>query len=261
MPGLVFPSLPFSPREVDPDFADQYAAFKAAGHTVYLIDTDNLQGAKTFPVLADDGEPLIYRGWMLAEEEYTQLQRALGGRLVTTLDAYLSSHHLPRWYPALVGLTLPATWVEEPAAIEHLRELQAGGMQRVFVKDYVKSVKTGQGSGVSCEEDLRRVLDDIRTYKGFIEGGVVFRPWTELDESREIRFFVYGGTVHAPHSGIPEQAIKLARQAALRHDASFYTIDVMPEALGSYKVVEIGDGQVSEPRGWDLDRFAAIFAS
>lgn len=260
MTGFVFPCHPFQPRKVDPDYADEMAAFQAAGHRVHVISAGGDMEANVFPPLPDEPEPLIYRGWMLDETGYARMTQALDDRLITSPAAYLASHHLPSWYSYLADLTLPSEWVSADRAVDHFRTLQDRGVDRMFVKDYVKSVKTGRGSGASSPEDVVRILDDMRTYKGFIEGGIVFRAWAALNEASEVRFFVLNGQVHAPHDAVPAPMLALAHEVAQRHTAPFYTVDTMNLAFGRAVVVELGDGQVSEARGWDLDRFVGIFS-
>lgn len=214
MLSLLFPCHPLDPRQVDPDHAQERDAFRAAGHPIHLIDTDALERGertKVVPALPELPEPLLYRGWMLSEAAYTRLAERVEGRLITSPVAYLASHHLPGWYPALADLTIPSEWGPPDQAQAHWAAWNAAGRTRAFVKDYVKSVKTGQGSGVASAADLDRVMADMVTYKGFIEGGVVMREWVDLDEASEVRAFVWQGRVHWPHAAVAPALVALIR--------------------------------------------------
>jgi hypothetical protein len=83
---------------------------------------------------------------MLRGGEYESLVRAIEGCGATAFTAppeYLLTHHLPNWYPLLADLT-PETRVY-PTAADPAAELRALGWGSYFLKDYVKSLKTGRG--------------------------------------------------------------------------------------------------------------------
>jgi hypothetical protein len=223
MLSVIFPCHPLDPRQVDPSFAQERDAFRAAGHPTFLVDTDALAKSAGGQILQgtplpEETRPLfLYRGWMLPDVAYGHLHDQLDGRLLTSPADYLASHHLPGWHSAIADLTIPSEWGPADRAQAHFAAWQAAGRARAFVKDYVKSVKTGQGSGVTTAADLSRVMADMVTYKGFIEGGVVLREWVDLDEASEVRFFVWQGRAHAPHDQVSPAMQALAEKVARRH--------------------------------------------
>ena len=52
--------------------------------------------------------------------------------------------------------------------------------------------------------------------------------------------------------------IHYANSVMPRDFAPFFSMDVVITSNG-YKVVEIGDGQVSDTVGWDIEQFVALF--
>ena len=96
-------------------------------------------------------------------------------------------------------------------------------------------------------------------YKGFIEGGIVLRKVEEFDKSSETRFFILNGKVNSPNE-VPEGMLKLAEKISQQHNAFFYTVDIIKQN-DQYKVIEIGDGQVSDMVGWNITDFIKIFKS
>jgi hypothetical protein len=76
---ILFPSEPFSPSSVDPDFEHEQAAARRAGLSTALVDhTRVLQGAADDAVARTPEGPAaaIYRGWMLTPNQYRSMHSA-----------------------------------------------------------------------------------------------------------------------------------------------------------------------------------------
>lgn len=67
------------------------------------------------------------------------------------------------------------------------------------------------------------------------------------------------GIVHSPHD-VEENMLSLAHNVAQKHTSFFYTIDIVKQEK-EFKVIEIGDGQVSDMVGWEQKDFIKIFDS
>lgn len=81
MTSIVFPSSSMSPRDVEPDYADERAAAVAAGFTVGVMDHSLVTSGETERAVRfarDLAGPTIYRGWMLKPSEYASLHAVLG---------------------------------------------------------------------------------------------------------------------------------------------------------------------------------------
>ncbi len=245
-----------SPTDPDEMFADQHTAVTAAGFTASLCPDSVLIGAKPLRGVPP-GSPVVYRGWMVTAEEYTALVRAIelcDAVPLTRPDEYLAAHHLPNWYSVLAELT-PETRVF-PADAELTAELRALGWSAFFIKDFVKSLKTGGGSIVRDPTDATQVVAELREYRGRIEGGVCVRRVEQFVPGSERRYFVLKGRGHASDGGPVPRAVE---QCAERIASPFFSVDVAQRSDGELRVIEIGDGQVSDLVGWSADRFASLW--
>lgn len=252
MTAFVLPSSPFSYKEVDDSYSEEYNLLKKDGFKVYLIDIDQLDDSKIFPQY--EGEDLLYRGWMLTQNNYEKLNQRFNNQLLVQPQDYLYSHHIVNWYNEIKEDTFLTYFTDLENAGELFTQLN---WNQAFVKDYVKSIKTGKGSIVDSVEDIDRLKQDMLTYKGFIEGGLVFRKVESFDKDSETRFFILNGVVNSPKQ-MPVEMYNLAEKISKKHNAFFYTVDIIKQG-DHYKVIEIGDGQVSDMVGWKPEEFVKIF--
>lgn len=58
----------------------------------------------------------------------------------------------------------------------------------------------------------------------------------------------------------PSEALELGRQVASRIDAPFYSVDVIQRGDGVWRVVELGDGQVSDLKEWTAPQLFEMWA-
>ncbi len=252
--GFVFPSDFINSKKPDEFYENEYKLFKEAGYPVYLINIDNLEDSRIYPSLGD--HRLLYRGWMVDEDKYQKMFKKLDGQLLVNTEDYLKSHHLPGWYESIKEFTIDSVVTTEADASETYNTL---GWRKAFIKDYVKSLKTGKGSIVDSAEDVTRALEDIHKFKGFVEKGIVFRKVVDLEQDTETRFFVLNGQVFSNSANVEMQT--LVEKVSQNHNAFFYSVDVVKDKLGNLLIIEIGDGQVSDIVGWELNNFVNIFSS
>lgn len=256
---LLFPASPLNPRTPDPLVEEQFDAFCRAGYEASLFSFEALQAGRVQLAPAPHGPAeFLYRGWMLGASEYRQLHAgiaATGSQMRVSPDAYLAAHHLPSWYPLLREFT-PETVVMavDEATPERLRAL---GWQEFFIKDFVKSLKTSLGSRLTDPDQLATVLGEMQHFRGTIEGGLCLRRVERFDATSEVRYFVIGGVPFAPVRGdaIPE----IVAQVSSRIRSPFFSVDVARRTDGMIRIVEIGDGQVSDLVGWTAERFVEIW--
>ena len=249
---FLFPTDPLNPRQVDEAFLPQMEAIRALGHSASLFSMESGQLRGPIP----EGATVVYRGWMLDASEYEKLIdliRARGAEPLISLETYLSCHHLPNWYPLISDLT-PETRIFA-ADGDLASELAALGWERFFLKDYVKSLKTSVGSVVSRPEEASVVLEEMKKFRGEIEGGLCVRRFEPFREGTEVRYFVVRGIPHAASGEVPA----LVEDCARRIPSPFFSVDVAVREDGVLRVVEIGDGQVSDLVGWEAERFAGLW--
>jgi len=256
--NLLYPSSPLRASQPDEQYAGEVSAVRNSGFDVTLFSFEDFQNGEfsTHPALSSASE-ILYRGWMLSADEYQRFEDTVshsGARLAVSTVDYLSNHHLPRWYPHLSDLT-PETRIF-PADCDLVAEMRALGWGEFFVKDYVKSLKTSVGSRISKPEQVTAVIADMRRFRGSIEGGFCVRRVESFSPETERRFFVLNGIPYAPTGDVPP----IVQECVKRHRGRFYSVDVVERTDGKSRIVEIGDGQVSDLVGWDAGRFAALLA-
>ncbi|MCX4960978.1 ATP-grasp domain-containing protein [Streptomyces virginiae] len=276
---------PLNERRADAHFAAEARQLRAAGGTVGLIDHDALLAGDAERAVARVPEgtgALWYRGWMIPAGRYAALDAALrrrGGELVVTPEAYRRAHELPGWYETFAGLTPVSGWLPAgPGAVpdpEGLGALAAGlPPGAAVVKDYVKSRKHEWDEACYVPDladpaALHRVVARFVELQGeFLTGGVVLRAFehfvTPEGAAAEVRVWWRDGvprlvTAHpdspvaeVPHPFEPapepalDPALEPVRAAVEALGCPFVTTDLALRADGVWRVVEVGDGQVSD---------------
>ena len=256
---FLFPSDVINPKSPDAAFSDQIDAFRNVGFESSIVSLEYLQMGerKVYPPIPE-GEIVVYRGWMITQNEYAALFDAVtryGAEMLVNVETYLSCHHLPRWYPLISEFT-PKTLVF-PADVDLQAELKALDWDAYFIKDYVKSLKTASGSLLRSLDDVAQLVADMIKFRGEIEGGFCVREVEEFVPDSETRYFVVRGV---PYANNPEQPIpEIVNTVAERIDSPFFSIDVVKHIDGRDRVVEVGDGQVSDIVGWTPERLATIW--
>jgi hypothetical protein len=245
------------PDVPDEMFADQLAALTTAGFSASLCPDEVLAGGRPLRGIPA-GSTVVYRGWMVTPEEYVVLAHAIetcGARPLTSPAEYVATHYLPNWYPLLADLTPETRVFPEEADIE--TELRVLGWGTYFIKDYVKSLKTAPGPLVREPSEAPALIAQMKEYRGRIEGGICVRRVEEFEPESERRYFILHGAAHAPEGAGPVPEI--VRQCAERISSPFFSADVVRRRDGQLRVVEVGDGQVSDLVGWSPAAFSAMW--
>jgi hypothetical protein len=255
---LLYPSDCFQPKRPDEVYAEEHDAAIAAGIAVSLFSYEDFQaGELKFRTKPLAGESVIYRGWMLSETDYRRLNdaiEALGANMLTCPESYIVCHHLPRWLPLLSEFTAETRIFSEHDDIAGA--LLADGWEECFLKDYVKSLATDGGSVVRDLSQIPTVIDKMKKYRGQIEGGIWARRLESYDTASEKRYFVYLGVLFGDGVEVPE----LVRIAAERIKSPFFTVDTAMRSDGVLRIIELGDGQVSDRKHWSSEDFIRILS-
>jgi hypothetical protein len=295
---IVFGSHPFEPRRPDPAFTGEFEAALAAGMVAdvvsfeSLFEEHNADGATRWITAPEDAEVVIYRGFMLTQDNYALLYGALRQvnlQLINTPEEYGFCHYLPGWYESLRGHTPETRWFECTAddCLGRLHELlSAFGTSAVVVKDFVKSEKSYWHEAcfipdASDYEAAERVVSRFLELRGpALNKGIVLRRYVPLAPadlqpaqgqpgSVEVRYFVLRGPVlacaahGAEGTDLPTQAEIQDLLGLLPHIGSnFFTMDLALTAEGQWIVMELGDGQVSGlPEGLTSEQFYRALSS
>lgn len=245
-------------KQPDEQYAAEVEAVRAAGFHVSLFSFEDFQCGtfRASPPLPENTE-ILYRGWMLSATDYEALKSSIsqcGAKLAINCEAYLNNHHLPNWYATLADLT-PETRIY-PADCDLEAELRALGWSAFFIKDYVKSLKTSTGSRITKPEQVSTLVSDMKRFRGTVEGGFCVRRVEDFLIDTERRYFVMDGVPHSATGDVPE----IVHECAKRIQSRFFSVDVVQRKDGKLRVVEIGDGQVSDLVGWEPEQFAKILA-
>ncbi|MET7641484.1 ATP-grasp domain-containing protein [Streptomyces sp. NPDC005438] len=273
VPLLLCPVDPLSPRRADPRFAVEARLARELGWNVGLLDHDALlagEGRRALPRLPAGEHLAWYRGWMVPAPRYQELSALLadrGVRLHTDGECYRRAHELPGWYGTFQDLTPASVWSEgtvpEGAGLAALaRELGAGPG---LVKDYVKSRKHEWDEACYLPDltdpaQVARVVGRfVELQEEFLTGGVVLRAFEEFSaEVGEARVWWVAGepvlvTAHPDTPALePAPGLAPVRYAVKALGCPFVTTDLAWRRDGVWRVVEVGDGQVSDlPRDED----------
>jgi len=262
---FVFPADPLNSKKIDAYFKPQADALAAYGqYALYSVEEAKLSGVR-------QDQTVVYRGWMLDQFQYISLESLIlinGGKPLTYFEQYINTHHLPNWYYLLKDLTpqtvcYPKGWLSDTDDAEYLvKELtKLNWPEGFFLKDYVKSLNTNGGSHVHQAVDAPRVVEMMTKYRGTLEGGLCVRRYEHF--YGEERYFVVKGKVFtkAPESPAWSTFLEgVLTDIASRIDSPFFSIDLALNDKGKLRVVEIGDGQVSDLKeGWTPAMLTSMF--
>ncbi|MFE5961079.1 ATP-grasp domain-containing protein [Streptomyces rubiginosohelvolus] len=267
--GFLFCADPLRASRPDPQFAEDVAAAQAAGGRIALLDHDALlagDAAGAVARVARDSGPYWYRGWMIPSARYAELEAALGARgctLLTDAVGYRRAHELPCWYGDFDGLTPHSVWCPmvpgaPPPSVEELAGLAAPlGPGPGIVKDFVKSRKHEWHEACYVPElgDRRQLASVVGRFvelQGeFLAGGLVLRAFEPFVAGGEARVWWVDGeaVLVTAHPDTPDRRpspeLPSVREAVGRLGLRWVTTDLALREDGVWRVVEVGDGQVS----------------
>ena len=255
---VLFPFNPLNEKEADGPFNDEYLRLKEMGIECSLFDYDSLSFDEFRPKPSlNEGDVVLYRGWMLNPNTYKKLSNLVsrsGGEMLTSTNDFLKSHHLPGWYDTVIDFTPETIFVENEQEV--VSEAAKSGWGKFFVKDFVKSNYSERGSIANSLPEVQEIIDLIREHRGEIEGGIALRKVEELVGESEVRYFVFNGKPYSPNGVIPAMVVEIAA----RHKTPFFSVDVVQRIDGEFRLIEIGDGQVSDRKNWEAGVFCKALA-
>lgn len=254
---VLYPENPLNKTQADEPYHEEFTVVSSAGyHQCSLFDFDALafDEFNAHPRI-HAGERVLYRGWMLNSQRYKTLIGQIeykGGIPIISHDDYLRCHHLPCWYQECSNFTAETYFFVADEEIE--TKVEALGWGRYFVKDFVKSNTAALGSVANSPSEVRNIIEQIATYRGEIEGGIAIRRFEHYRSSTERRYFVVNGVPYSSDGVVP----KLVQEIASIINAPFYSVDVVENLEGELRIVELGDGQVSDKKTWPVSKFVEV---
>ena len=254
---LLYPSDPFNNKRPDEEYVEEFDAANASGLACSLFSLEDFRDGAFRPrPRLDEGDEIIYRGWMLSIEDYARLVDAIlgaGAKPLVSANDYQSCHHLPDWYEACKDWTPETVFLQRDS--DFRRALEGLNWPAYFVKDYVKSLTTARGSLANDAEEVAEIVMLIEQYRGMIEGGVCVRRFELLLPNTEERYFVFKGNAYGRDGLVPELVDKIATAI----HSPFFSVDTVLSADGNLRLIELGDGQVSDRKLWPAETFAKMF--
>lgn len=273
---LLVPNSPLRPRQPDEHFAEEAAAARELGIPVALVDHDSIptDAVNAVSQVPQGDSVATYRGWMLRAEHYAAMETALaqrGIRLRTPAWHYRQAHELPGWIDQAAAITPRTMWTQgfERTVLEDaLTRLDA---PEAVLRDYSKSLKHNWDDAMHIP-DTTNADAAWATAQRFIQlrgedavGGFVLREFEHFIGAEVRTWWVNGQCVLVgPHPDNTDPEIcepDLTEIAliigALQHP--FVTADLRQDIRGRWRLIEIGDGQVSDrPRSIPADKFLAV---
>lgn len=264
---FIFPRDIFNPRSVDEEFSADAKMARQAGHQIALLDHEALREGKvnTSTFLPHVGsQNVVYRGWMLKADEYELLYSsmlAVGITMNTNPYQYQTGHHLPGWYETFLDVT-PKSYFWNPTGSLSLADFCSSLPRGAYiVKDYVKSRKNEWLTSCYAPNinELPAVATEFFEQQHVIEndlvGEVVVRAFENFDKTNgEARIWWVDNNLALISSHpdtpslvpqIPDDFIETLKTLVEQLNCPFITTDVIPDDNGVWRVIEVGDGQVS----------------
>ena len=259
---LLLPRDPLAPRRVDERFRPEADAARELGISVGLLDHDALTRGRPTEALRQlpEDHDAVYRGWTLRSEQYATLAAMLERRGVTMRTSpknYARAHELPHWIETLDCVTPASAWTSGPALDCFDAACAELGAGPAVLRDYAKSLKQHwlEAAYIPDTTDVagaRAVAERFVALRGEdFTGGFVVRRY-ETFASAEARTWWIDGrcafvTAH-PDSTADSPMPLLHRIEPLlgRLGLPFVTVDLALRDDGVWRVIELGDGQVSD---------------
>jgi len=250
---FLFPVSPFNSKVPDDAFADEMRLLMEANIACSLWHGNDVYSWKMTPPILP-GEVVVCRGWMMRVSEYQEFAHWVGhtnASMLSSVEGYARCHLLPGWYSAISDLTAPTIILPDSPDLVAMISGLGQNWPGYFVKDYVKSLTTKRGSIAQSPEEALDILQLLKQYRGSLEGGACLRRLESFVANSERRYFVIKGTPYAAEGDVPD----IVSVCAKRIQAPFFSVDVAELTSGSLQIVEIGDGQVSDTKHWDTEKF------
>lgn len=262
MNAIIFPWNPLRERGYDEEFMKEVEAVRYSDLMSFSIDHDSLSSGVVHTWNAPDVSVVAtYRGWMVTPEQYALMRTKLADEnilLSTTSEQYTTAHHINGWVDALEGLTFRTVLLPLAPTDDDIMTAAAElAADSFFIKDFVKSLKTSEGFVPVRKDNLISAVHEFQEERGdWLAGGIVLREFVELPSNRvEMRGWWVEGewraiTVHPDYTNetpaeAPSELLNSVSERLTELDVRFVTADFTPTSTGEWKVIEIGDGQVS----------------
>ncbi|MCZ8216525.1 MAG: ATP-grasp domain-containing protein [Cyclobacteriaceae bacterium] len=218
---------------------------------------------------------MIYRGWMLTPEQYSNLYNDLlvkNFKLINTAKEYQNCHYLPDSLKFIEAKT-PKTVFEKFDKSDSINNLilktKIFGQKSVILKDYVKSEKHNWEeacfvSDVSDHDKLKQSINNLIELRDkYLNEGIVVREFIELNDltihsksgmplTEEYRLFflnkelidIFDYWEEGEYTHLKPDT-KEFEEIAKQVESNFFSMDIARKKNGGFIIIELGDGQVA----------------
>lgn len=247
------------PNTVDSTFEFEATTASRQFSRILIIDSEKFEEDNIVKISEPYKGDAIYRGHMLTIKQYVRLYNAClskGIRLINNPIEYYNAHHIDQWYPHVSDYTAPTIFCAEDD--DFYEVLGDTCWEKYFIKDAVKSLSTGRSPFTSYIDEIPDIVAAMKKFKGFIEGGLTIRKFEQYKDGSEERYFILYGKIYSRLLSVPEEVNHILSQAAKDINSNFFSVDIAQREDGVYRIVEIGDGGVSDTKNWNVYPFVSM---
>jgi hypothetical protein len=271
--NILFCEDVLKPNTVDEAFLEEYENAKINGFNIFLYNYEEKSTRKIKSI--DKIEEIIYRGWMLNQNQYELLYNDLllkNYKLINTPAEYINCHYLPNSLQFINDFTPKTIFqkIENEESINILIEkAKIFFGKSVIIKDYVKSEKHYWETACFVEksddtEKLKQSINNfIKLREDTLNEGIVIREFVELKKltnhsksgmplSEEYRLFFFKNELLCIYNYWEEGIYSnkfldtdIFEVIAKKIGSNFFTMDIAKDKNGKNVIIELGDGQVS----------------
>lgn len=235
-------------------------------------DSERERLEEIFPANTTYNENAFYRGWMLSKESYELMHNELSARTIEMIASpwdYMAGFWISGWYEHFRNVTPASIWgpVEDfedaVATGDFVQKVQADlGHGPYIVKDQVKSRKHEWETACFAPDGHKLpaiAREFIRLQGESLAGGLVIREFEDFNKAMgETRVWWVNNepVFQSPHPDSPDSFmpvdVSFIQQNVNDFNRPFITTDLALRTDGTWRVMEVSDGQVSgTPRGFD----------
>lgn len=251
---FVYPSSALKASRVDEFFEDEVSM---------LVDSPVLYSAFENRLVRGEfieGATIVYRGWILTVSEYCKLNElveAKGAVMLVSPESYEKSQFANGWLNSFSGLTPLTTVYPYNVLAETIVEDFGSSSFSYVVKGGSKSLKNDWANSMFAEtgSDVVRVVNNFRSQVSESEEGFLLVREFENWLPGEFRIWWFSGSYvidQHPNNDIVLNVsesllsfLNVVEGAVNELGAEFVTTDIVRTVDGFYRVVEVGNGQVS----------------
>lgn len=260
---VLYPSNYGDVKTVESMYAEEMGYMLAkAGASAVTFSMEEFEAGKFRKYGVIEKDQVLYRGWMMTPNNYKRLYddvQSCNANMITTPAQYHMCHWIPGWYYEVKDFTAKSFFI-------HLNDLElmpdkeligyantmVGGT-KFFVKDFVKSA--GLKSVAESSGAIRDAFRAVEKSRGFAEGGICIRAFEVYKQGSERRYFVFNGEAFSSDGIVPN----VIQVCAKTIKSPFFSVDIAEREDGVLRIIEIGDGQVSDLKEWSAKDFVKIF--